>query len=88
MFGQPKKRPIKNANLKSPKPIHLPRDIETISKKKVEARIAEISGFNKGCKFPISKQIPMTKIQNSKHSIEKSYGDSGINYFIGDEIMF
>ena len=40
-FGQPRIKPIRKANLTSPKPIHLPLEIRTSDKKKPAARRAD-----------------------------------------------
>ena len=55
IFGKPRKSPIKKANLISPTPSHLPREIRTIARKKAEAKIDGKIGL----KIPNSKfQIP------------------------------
>jgi hypothetical protein len=54
ILGKPRNKPIKKANLTSPKPSHLPREIKNITKKKADAKTAEKKGFNNGWKFPIS----------------------------------
>ncbi len=41
IFGQPRNKPIKKANLMSPMPIHLPRETKTIARKKPAAKTAE-----------------------------------------------
>lgn len=41
IFGQPRKRPIRKANFISPTPIHLPREIRTIVRKKAAAPKAD-----------------------------------------------
>jgi hypothetical protein len=41
IFGQPKIKPIKKANLASPMPIHLPLEIKIIARKNALARIAD-----------------------------------------------
>jgi len=39
IFGQPKNKPIKKASLKSPRPIHFPREKIIIAKKKTDGKI-------------------------------------------------
>ena len=41
IFGKPKNKPIKIASLKSPIPIHLPRETRTIARKNVAAPKAD-----------------------------------------------
>ena len=45
ILGQPRTKPIKTANLTSPKPSHLPLETRTNDKKKPLANIADKSGL-------------------------------------------
>ncbi len=55
IFGQPKINPIKKANLISPSPIHLPREIKTNVRKKIPAPTAEPRDSRKGLKLRTMK---------------------------------
>ena len=53
IFGQPRIRPIKKANLTSPTPIHLPRETKIIKRKNAPAIKPAIIKLKRDSKFSI-----------------------------------
>ncbi len=63
IFGQPRTRPMKTANLTSPVPIHLPRETKNIKRKNTPAITTARIGVH------ISYLVSRIKIPNTKYQI-------------------